>query len=113
MPSVSDGSVACGSTPRSVKLTPRRLELAPPAVRTTTVSSCWSRFVLLPSITVRVGYPGVGPLEIEELITRPLEQAVIRETLEERTGRAVSSGAIYTALARLDARLSIRSSAWQ
>jgi len=30
----------------------------------------------LPSITVRVGYSGVGPLEIEELITRPLEQAV-------------------------------------
>jgi HAE1 family hydrophobic/amphiphilic exporter-1 len=29
-----------------------------------------------PMITIRVGYPGVGPLEIEELITRPLEQAV-------------------------------------
>lgn len=29
---------------------------------------------------------------------------VIRETLEERTGRAVSSGAIYTALARLEDR---------
>jgi DNA-binding PadR family transcriptional regulator len=28
----------------------------------------------------------------------------IRETLEERTGRAVSSGAIYTALARLEER---------
>ena len=28
-----------------------------------------------PSITVRVGYPGVGPLEMEELVTRPLEQA--------------------------------------
>ena len=40
----------------------------------------------LPSITVRVGYAGVGPLEIEELITRPLEQAVSAvsglETLE-------------------------------
>src|SRR5687768_10139457 len=32
--------------------------------------------VSFPSITVRVGYPGVGPLEIEELITRPLEQAM-------------------------------------
>jgi HAE1 family hydrophobic/amphiphilic exporter-1 len=29
-----------------------------------------------PSITVRVGYSGVGPLEMEELVTRPLEQAV-------------------------------------
>jgi HAE1 family hydrophobic/amphiphilic exporter-1 len=29
-----------------------------------------------PSITVRVGYPGVGPLEMEELVTRPLEQAL-------------------------------------
>ena len=32
--------------------------------------------VSFPSITVRVGYSGVGPLEIEELIVRPLEQAV-------------------------------------
>jgi HAE1 family hydrophobic/amphiphilic exporter-1 len=30
----------------------------------------------LPSITVRVNYQGVGPLEIEELVTRPIEQAV-------------------------------------
>ncbi len=29
-----------------------------------------------PSITVRVNYSGVGPLEIEELVTRPIEQAV-------------------------------------
>ena len=29
-----------------------------------------------PTITVRMNYPGVGPLEIEELITRPLEQAL-------------------------------------
>jgi len=29
--------------------------------------------VSFPSITVRVGYPGVGPLEMEELVTRPLE----------------------------------------
>ena len=32
--------------------------------------------VTYPSITVRVGYGGVGPLEIEELIMRPLEQAL-------------------------------------
>jgi HAE1 family hydrophobic/amphiphilic exporter-1 len=29
-----------------------------------------------PQITVRVGYPGVGPQEIEELIVRPLEQSL-------------------------------------
>ncbi len=29
-----------------------------------------------PSITVNVSYSGVGPLEIEELVTRPIEQAV-------------------------------------
>ncbi len=32
--------------------------------------------VSFPSITVRVSYPGVGPLEMEELVTRPVEQAV-------------------------------------
>ncbi len=29
-----------------------------------------------PSITIRVSYPGVGPREMEESITRPIEQAV-------------------------------------
>src|SRR5262245_50872766 len=29
-----------------------------------------------PTITVNVQYAGVGPLEMEELVTRPLEQAV-------------------------------------
>jgi HAE1 family hydrophobic/amphiphilic exporter-1 len=29
-----------------------------------------------PTLTVRTSYPGVGPLEMEELITRPVEQAV-------------------------------------
>lgn len=29
-----------------------------------------------PTLTVRVQYTGVGPLEMEELITRPVEQAV-------------------------------------
>ena len=32
--------------------------------------------VSFPSLTVRVSYPDVGPLEIEELITRPVEQTV-------------------------------------
>jgi hydrophobic/amphiphilic exporter-1 (mainly G- bacteria), HAE1 family len=32
--------------------------------------------VSFPSITVRVTYPGVGPLEMEELVTRPIEQAL-------------------------------------
>jgi HAE1 family hydrophobic/amphiphilic exporter-1 len=32
--------------------------------------------VSFPSINVRVGYAGVGPLEMEELVTRPLEQAL-------------------------------------
>ena len=32
--------------------------------------------VTYPSITVRVGYGGVGPVEIEELIVRPLEQSL-------------------------------------
>src|SRR2546426_2900598 len=29
-----------------------------------------------PTVNVRVTYPGVGPLEMEELVTRPLEQAL-------------------------------------
>src|SRR5262245_54826461 len=29
-----------------------------------------------PTITVSVNYAGVGPLEMEELVTRPIEQAV-------------------------------------
>ncbi|MBI4476378.1 MAG: efflux RND transporter permease subunit [Acidobacteria bacterium] len=32
--------------------------------------------VSFPTVTVRVGYSGVGPLEIEDLITRPIEQTV-------------------------------------
>ena len=32
--------------------------------------------VTYPSLTIRVGYSGVGPLEMEESITRPIEQAV-------------------------------------
>src|SRR4029078_6706501 len=30
-----------------------------------------------PTLTVRVSYAGVGPLEMEELVTRPIEQAVV------------------------------------
>src|SRR5690606_16286593 len=32
--------------------------------------------VSFPSLTIRVGYAGVGPREIEESVTRPIEQAV-------------------------------------
>jgi HAE1 family hydrophobic/amphiphilic exporter-1 len=32
--------------------------------------------ITYPSVTVRVGYVGVGPLEMEELVTRPIEQAM-------------------------------------
>src|SRR4051812_15075980 len=32
--------------------------------------------VSYPTISVRVGYPGVGPLEMEQIVTRPIEQAV-------------------------------------
>ena len=32
--------------------------------------------VSYPSLTIRVSYSGVGPLEMEESITRPIEQAV-------------------------------------
>src|SRR6476469_8568633 len=32
--------------------------------------------VSYPFVTVRVGYPGVGPQEIEQILTRPIEQAV-------------------------------------
>ena len=32
--------------------------------------------VTFPTLTVRVAYPDVGPLEIEELVTRPIEQRV-------------------------------------
>ncbi|MBM3818637.1 MAG: efflux RND transporter permease subunit [Acidimicrobiia bacterium] len=32
--------------------------------------------IQMPTISVNVNYPGVGPLEMEQLVTRPLEQAV-------------------------------------
>ncbi|MDH4067118.1 MAG: efflux RND transporter permease subunit, partial [Acidobacteriota bacterium] len=45
-----------------------------------------------PSITVRVGYAGVGPLEIEELITRPIEQSVSAVAGLERVESTSSEG---------------------
>jgi HAE1 family hydrophobic/amphiphilic exporter-1 len=45
-----------------------------------------------PSITVRVNYPGVGPLEMEELITRPIEQAVSAVAGLERVESTSSEG---------------------
>jgi HAE1 family hydrophobic/amphiphilic exporter-1 len=48
--------------------------------------------VSFPSITVRVGYPGVGPLEIEELIVRPLEQATSAVAGVERLEATASEG---------------------
>ncbi|MDQ3071043.1 MAG: efflux RND transporter permease subunit [Acidobacteriota bacterium] len=48
--------------------------------------------VSFPSITVRVGYPGVGPLEIEELIVRPLEQAVAAVPGVEQINATASEG---------------------
>jgi HAE1 family hydrophobic/amphiphilic exporter-1 len=32
--------------------------------------------ISMPTISVRVSYPGVGPVEIEQLVTRPLEQSL-------------------------------------
>jgi HAE1 family hydrophobic/amphiphilic exporter-1 len=48
--------------------------------------------ISFPSITVRVGYPGVGPLEMEELVTRPLEQALSAVAGLERLESTSSEG---------------------
>jgi HAE1 family hydrophobic/amphiphilic exporter-1 len=48
--------------------------------------------VSYPSLTVRVGYPGVGPLEIEELVTRPIEQAMSAVAGLERLESTSSEG---------------------
>ncbi len=45
-----------------------------------------------PSITIRTGYPSVGPLEIEELITRPIEQTVSAVAGLERLESTSSEG---------------------
>jgi HAE1 family hydrophobic/amphiphilic exporter-1 len=48
--------------------------------------------VTYPSITVRVGYTGVGPLEMEELVTRPIEQAMAAVAGLERLESTSSEG---------------------
>src|ERR671912_121595 len=48
--------------------------------------------VSYPSITVRVGYNGVGPLEMEELVTRPIEQAMAAVAGLERMESTSSEG---------------------
>jgi HAE1 family hydrophobic/amphiphilic exporter-1 len=48
--------------------------------------------VSFPSITVRVSYPGVGPLEIEESITRPIEQGVAAVAGLEQINSTSSDG---------------------
>jgi HAE1 family hydrophobic/amphiphilic exporter-1 len=45
-----------------------------------------------PTITVRVTYPGVGPLEVEELLTRPLEQALSATAGLEQINSTSSEG---------------------
>jgi len=48
--------------------------------------------VSYPSLTVRVGYGGVGPLEIEELIIRPLEQSLAAVPGLEQINATASEG---------------------
>ena len=48
--------------------------------------------VTFPSLTVRVSYPDVGPLEIEELITRPIEQTVAAVAGLEQINSTSSEG---------------------
>ena len=45
-----------------------------------------------PTISVSVGYAGVGPLEMEELVTRPIEQAVSAVAGLERVDSTSSEG---------------------
>ena len=54
--------------------------------------------VSFPSITVRVGYQGVGPLEMEELVTRPIEQAVSAVAGLQRLESTSSEGNSRTTL---------------
>ncbi|MBA3886007.1 MAG: efflux RND transporter permease subunit [Acidobacteria bacterium] len=48
--------------------------------------------ITFPSLTVRVTYPGVGPLEMEELVTRPIEQTVAAVSGLERLESTSSEG---------------------
>ena len=54
--------------------------------------------VSFPSITVRVSYSGVGPLEMEELVTRPLEQALSAVAGLERLESTSSEGSSRVSL---------------
>ena len=54
--------------------------------------------VSFPSLTVRVGYAGVGPLEMEELVTRPLEQALSAVAGLERLESTSSEGSSRVSL---------------
>ena len=54
--------------------------------------------VTFPSITVRVSYSGVGPLEMEELVTRPLEQALSATSGVERIESTSSEGSSRVSL---------------
>ena len=54
--------------------------------------------VSFPSITVRVSYSGVGPLEMEELVTRPLEQALSAVSGLERLESTSSEGSSRVSL---------------
>jgi HAE1 family hydrophobic/amphiphilic exporter-1 len=48
--------------------------------------------ITYPSITVRVGYGGVGPAEMEELVVRPLEQALAAVPGVEQINSNASEG---------------------
>ena len=54
--------------------------------------------VSFPSITVRVSYAGVGPLEMEELVTRPIEQALSAVAGLERLESTSSEGSARVTL---------------
>jgi HAE1 family hydrophobic/amphiphilic exporter-1 len=54
--------------------------------------------ISFPSLTVRVSYSGVGPLEMEELVTRPLEQALSAVAGLERLESTSSEGSSRVSL---------------
>jgi HAE1 family hydrophobic/amphiphilic exporter-1 len=54
--------------------------------------------VSYPSLTVRVAYAGVGPLEMEELVTRPIEQAMSAVAGLERLESTAQEGSSRTTL---------------
>jgi HAE1 family hydrophobic/amphiphilic exporter-1 len=54
--------------------------------------------VSYPSITIRVSYAGVGPLEMEELVARPIEQAVAAVAGVEQINSTSSEGSVTVRL---------------